>query len=62
MLFLAAVTWAHHATLAGQRQQANIALILTVLLAVFLTASGCYMQTRSHSNQSIAAGTTQEQK
>nr|QES94805.1 cytochrome c oxidase subunit 3 [Trebouxia lynnae] len=34
----AAVTWAHHAILAGQRQQAIIGLALTVLLAVFFTA------------------------
>ena len=33
----AAVTWAHHAILAGQRQQAIIGLTLTVLLAVFFT-------------------------
>lgn len=34
----AAVTWAHHAILAGQRQQAIIGLALTVILAVFFTA------------------------
>lgn len=34
----AAVTWAHHAILAGQHQQAIIGLALTVILAVFFTA------------------------
>lgn len=38
----AAVTWAHHAILAGQRQQAIIGLTLTVLLAVFFTGFQAY--------------------
>lgn len=38
----AAVTWAHHAILAGKREQAIIGLTLTVLLAVFFTAFQAY--------------------
>lgn len=34
----AAVTWAHHAILAGERTQALTGLLVTVLLAVFFTA------------------------
>lgn len=34
----AAVTWAHHAILAGDRQSATYGLIATIVLAVFFTA------------------------
>ena len=38
----AAVTYAHHAIIAGQHRQATIALYLTVLCAVFFTAFQVY--------------------
>lgn len=38
----AAVTWAHHAILAGSREQAITGLMLTVLLAVLFTAFQAY--------------------
>lgn len=38
----AAVTWAHHAILAGYRQQAIAALFLTVFLAIIFTAFQAY--------------------
>ena len=38
----AAVTWAHHAILAGLRQDAIFGLMVTVLLAIIFTASQCY--------------------
>ena len=38
----AAVTWAHHAILAGYRRQAIIGLVLTVGLAIFFTGFQAY--------------------
>ena len=38
----AAVTWAHHAILAGYRQQAIAGLVTTILLAVFFTGFQAY--------------------
>jgi cytochrome c oxidase subunit 3 len=38
----ASVTWAHHALLAGQRREAVVGLLLTILLAVIFTGFQAY--------------------